>query len=171
MKVSWAAAVIAAVGLAAAGTAAYAVAGARGLALGGTVLVLAALLAARLAIVPAAPQPPGRRSGTAPGVSADDFPAFRQIVADLGWASASRRHYDHVTRPVFTRLIGAALADRGLTRQTAEARAGADLWPLMDPSAPLSNDSEAPGVDAATLGRIVDRLERLWSGQDGNDVG
>jgi hypothetical protein len=162
-------AMLAAVGLAAAGTAAYAVAGARGLALAGTVLALAALLAARLAIVPAAPHPPGRRKRPAPGVSADDFPAFRQIVADLGWAGASRRHYDHVTRPVFTRLVGAAQADRGLTQESAEARAGADLWPLMDPSAPLSNNSEAPGVDAATLGRIVDRLERLWSGRDGHD--
>ena len=162
-------AVVTAVGLAAAGTAAYAVAGAHGLAVAGTVLAVAALLAARLAIVPAAPHPTGRRKRQAPGVSAENFPAFRQIVADLGWAGASRRHYDHVTRPVFTRLVGTALADRGLTQEAAEARAGSDLWPLMDPSAPLSNDSQAPGVDAATLGRIVDRLERLWSGRDGHD--
>ena len=144
-------------------------AGARGLALAGTVLAVAVLLAARLALVPAAPHPTGRRRRLAPGVRAEDFPAFRQIVADLGWAGASRRHYDHVTRPVFTRLVVTALADRGLTQEAAETRAGADLWPLMDPSAPLSNDSEAPGVDAATLGRIVDRLERLWSGRDGHD--
>jgi hypothetical protein len=162
-------AVLAAVGLAAAGTAAYAVAGARGLAVAGTVLAIAVLLAARLALVPAAPHRPGRRKRPAPGVSAEDFPAFRQIVADLGWAGASRRHYDHVTRPVFTRLAGTALADRGITQEAAQARAGADLWPLMDASAPLSNNSEAPGVDAATLGRIVDRLERLWSGRDGHD--
>jgi hypothetical protein len=162
-------AVLAAVGLAAAGTAAYAVAGARGLAVAGTVLALAVLLAARLALVPAAPHRPGRRKRPAPGVSAEDFPAFRQIVADLGWAGASRRHYDHVTRPVFTRLAGTAQADRGISQEAAEARAGSDLWPLMDPSAPLSNNSEAPGVDAATLGRIVDRLERLWSGRDGHD--
>ena len=170
MRVTWAAAVIAAAGLAAAGTAAYAVAGARGLALAGTVLAVAVLLTARLAIVPAAPHPTGRRKRQAPGVSAEDFPAFRQIVADLGWAGASLRHYDHVTRPVFTRLVGAALADRGLSRPEAAARAQ-DLWPLIDPSAPLSNDSQAPGVDAATLGRIVDRLERLWSGRDNNDAG
>jgi hypothetical protein len=162
-------ALIAAVGLAAAGTAAYAVAGPRGLALAGTVLAVAVLLAARLAVVPAAPHRPGRRKRPAPGVSAEDFPAFRQIVADLGWAGASMRHYDHVTRPVLTRLVGTALADRGLSLPAAEARAGADLWPLMDPSAPLSNNSEAPGVDAATLGRVVDRLERLWSGRDGHD--
>jgi len=162
-------AVLAAVGLAAAGTAAYAVAGARGLAVAGTVLAIAVLVAARLAIVPAAPHPTGRRKRPAPGVSAEDFPAFRQIVADLGWAGASRRHYDHVTRPVFTRLVGTAQADRGISQEAAEARAGSDLWPLMDPSAPLSNNSESPGVDAATLGRIVDRLERLWSGRDGHD--
>jgi len=162
-------AALAAVGLAAAGTAAYAVAGARGLAVAGTVLAIAVLVAARLAIVPAAPHPTGRRKRPAPGVSAEDFPAFRQIVADLGWAGASRRHYDHVTRPVFTRLVGTAQADRGISQEAAEARAGSDLWPLMDPSAPLSNNSEAPGVDAATLGRIVDRLERLWSGRDGHD--
>ena len=125
---------------------------------------------------------PGDRAGRTPaagaasegrrqGVTAEDFPAFRQIVADLGWAGASRRHYDHVTRPVFTRLLRAALEDGRLTRQAAEARVGADLWPLIDPSAPLSDNSEAPGVDAATLGRVVDRLERLWPGRDGYDVG
>ena len=61
MSGRWAAALVAAVGLAAAGTAAYAVAGPRGLAILGTVLAIAVLLAARLAIVPAAPRRPGRR--------------------------------------------------------------------------------------------------------------
>ncbi len=171
MSGRWAAALIAAVGLAAAATAAYAVTGPRGLAILGTALAIAALLAARLAIVPAAPRRPGRKHATAPGVRAEDFPAFRQIVADLGWAGASRRHYDHVTRPVFTRLLRAALEDGRVTRQAAEARVGADLWPLIDPAAPLSDNSEAPGVDPATLRRVVDRLERLWPGRDGYDVG
>jgi hypothetical protein len=171
MKGRWVAAVIAAIGLAAAGAAAYAVTGPRGLAILGTALAIAALLAARLLIVPAAPQRQSRKRGQAPSVRAEDFPAFRQVVADLGWAGASRRHYDHVTRPVFTRLLRAALADGRLTRQAAEAQVGADLWPLIDPSAPLSDNSEAPGVDRSTLGRIVDRLERLWPGRDGYDVG
>jgi hypothetical protein len=165
------AAVIAAAGLAGASTAAYAVAGPRGLAVLGTVLAVAALLAARLAIVPAAPGRPARRRGQAPSVRAEDFPAYRQLVADLGWAGASRRHYDHVTRPVFTRLLRAALADGRLTPQAAQEQLGADLWPLVDPSAPPSDNSEAPGVDQATLGRVVVRLERLWPGQDGYDVG
>jgi hypothetical protein len=171
MSGRWAVALVAAVGLAAAGAAAYAVAGPSGLAVLLTVLAIAALLAARLAMVPAAPGRPRRKRGTASGVTAEDFPAFRQIVADLGWAGASRRHYDHVTRPVFARLLRAALEDGRLTRQEAEARVGADLWPLIDPSAPLSDDSEISGVDAAAVGRVVDRLERLWPGRDGYDVG
>lgn len=163
-------AVAAAVGVAGCGIAAYAVSGARGLAFVATVLAAAALLAARAAIPPAAARRAGRRHGGQPGVRAEDFPTFRQMAADLGWAGASRRHYDHVTRPMFSRLLGVALEERRLdvTRQAAEARTlvGADLWPLIDPSAPPSDDSEAPGVDPATLGRVVDRLEQLWPGQD-----
>ena len=38
---------------------------------------------------------------------------------------------------------------------------GADLWPLVDPARPASDDSNAPGVDLPTLARIVTRLEEL----------
>jgi hypothetical protein len=171
MSGRWAVALLAGAGLAAAGTAAYAVSGPRGLAILGTVLAIVVVLGVRLAAAPPAPPPPGRKRVQAPSVRTDDFPAFRQVVADLGWAGASRRHYDHVTRPVFTRLLRATLADGRLTREAAEAQTGAGLWPLIDPSAPLSDESEAPGVDPATLRQIVDRLEHLWPGRDGDDVG
>jgi hypothetical protein len=108
--------------------------------------------------------PPGRRHR--PLVRASEFPAFLKISSDLGWASVSRWHYDHGTRPLLTRVMQAALADRhqlDVTSDPEQARqlVGDDIWPFLDPSGPLSQDSRAPGVDVRTLDRIVDRLERL----------
>jgi hypothetical protein len=156
------AAAAAAAGLAAA----YAVAGPDGLVVIGTVLAAAALLAARAAITPSASRRPPRRRAAPPAVRPADFPAYRQIESNLGWAAASRRHYDHITRPMLGRLLGAALEERhrlDITRHPERARrlVGADLWPLIDPSAPRSDDSNAPGPDRASLRRVVDRLEQL----------
>ena len=46
-------------------------------------------------------------------------------------------------------------------KDTAVARdaMGEDLWPLLDPAPPASDDSQAPGVSPETLAAIVDRLE------------
>jgi len=103
-------------------------------------------------------------------VESDDgvraFRTYRKIAGDLGWAGVSRRHYDHGVRPLLARLLAAALAERhgiDVTREPQSARrlVGADLWPLIDPAQPFSNDDRAPGVDRATLIRIVERLEEL----------
>jgi hypothetical protein len=108
--------------------------------------------------------PPGHRRR--PAVQPSEFPSYLKISSDLGWASVSRWHYDHGTRPLLTRVMQAALADRhhvDLTSDPERARelVGADIWPLLDPSGPFSQDSRAPGVDPRTLALIVDRLERL----------
>ena len=55
---------------------------------------------------------------------------------------------------MLSRLLGAALQERhrlDITQQPEAARrlVGADLWPLIDPSAPPSDDSGAPGPDKA----------------------
>lgn len=145
--------------------AAYAAAGARGLVVGATVLAAVTLLAGRALIPPAAAR--AVRSRTASSVvSAADFPAYRRIESDLGWAGASRRHYDHSTRPMLNRLLSAMLEERrrvDIARQPAQARrlVGEELWALIDLSAPPSQDSAAPGVDLTTLSAVVSRLEDL----------
>ena len=70
---------------------------------------------------------------------------------------------------MFGRLLGAVLEERyrldiGRHPEQARALVGADLWPLIDPSVPPSDDTELPGVDLATLTRVVDRLEQLHRG-------
>ncbi len=155
------AAAAAAAGLAAA----YAVAGPDGLVVIGTVLAAAALLAARAAITPSASRRPPAAAPRRPlsGRRLSRIPADR---VEPGLGGASRRHYDHITRPMLGRLLGAALEERhrlDITRHPERARrlVGADLWPLIDPSAPRSDDSNAPGPDRASLRRVVDRLEQL----------
>lgn len=161
-------ALIAAAGAAAGAglAAAYVVAGPEGLVALGIVLASAALLAARAAITPPASRRPAARRPASPAVRAADFPAYRKIESNLGWAGGSQRHYDHITRPMLSRLLGAALEERhrlDISGHPEEARrlVGADLWSLIDPSAPQSDDSNAPGPDRAVLSRVVDRLEQL----------
>ncbi len=108
--------------------------------------------------------PPGRRRG--PTVQPSEFPTFLKISSDLSWAAVSRWHYDHGTRPLLTRVMQAALADRhqldlAADPQRARRLIGDDLWPFLDPGGPPSQDSRAPGVDLQTLALIVDRLESL----------
>jgi hypothetical protein len=158
-----------AVSLAAAGglAASYPAGGSRGLVITAIALAVLALLIT-LAAVPRGPAhlPPRRSRRTAPDVRSDDFPSYRKIAADLGWAAVSMRHYDHVARPLLSRLLAAVLEDRrrlDLDRAPGAVRnlMGADLWPLVDPARPASDDSNAPGVDLPTLARIVTRLEEL----------
>ena len=99
-------------------------------------------------------------------VQPSDFPAYAKISSDLGWAPVSQWHYDHGLRPLLGRLFESVLAERhrvDLTADPERARSvvGDDVWPLIDPSRPLSFDSRTPGTDLRTLTRIVDRLEQL----------
>lgn len=161
-------AVSAVAGVAAAGglSAAYAVAGLQGVYVLGIAFAAITLLAWRGMLPPAGDSGGRRRRGAAPAVQAADFPAYRAIVSDLSWAESSRRHYDRVTRPMLSRLLGARLAQRhrlDLATRPDEARrlVGEELWPLVDPSLPASEDSNAPGTDLRTVARVVDRLEKL----------
>jgi hypothetical protein len=162
VRAIWVAAAIAGLaGLAAA----YAAAGPRGAVIAGTILAAGTVLGARAA-VPPGPRRARRRRSAPPVVEAADFPGYSRIASGLGWAGSSRRHYDHIARPMLSRLLGAALAERhrlDIRRQPDAARrlVGEDLWPQLDPSVPPSEDSSAPGVDLAALASIVDRLEQL----------
>jgi hypothetical protein len=99
-------------------------------------------------------------------VRAAEFPAYAKISSDLSWAPVSQWHYDHGVRPLLTRLLESALAERhrvDLTANPEPARrlVGDEIWPFIDPSRPPSFDSKAPGPGLRTLTRIVDRLEQL----------
>jgi hypothetical protein len=145
----------------------YLMAGTAGVVLSGTVITLLALLTARTAI----PGPSGsaltvREEKRQADVGPADFPAYRNITAELTWADTSRRHYDHGLRPLLARLVTARLADRhGLDAVAQPGRAaavvGAEVWPLVDPARPASDDRDAPGVSLAALTEIVTRLEEL----------
>ncbi len=82
---------------------------------------------------------PGRR----PAVQAADFPAYASIASDVEWARMSRRHYEHGLRPRLARLAAA------LGRQDA-----VNITRLSGPA-----DTDGPGLDLATLERIITRLE------------
>jgi hypothetical protein len=145
--------------------AAYAAAGPRGAVIAGTILATGAVLIGHGA-APPGPRRAGRRRAAQADIEASDFPGHGRISSGLGWAGTSRRHYDRIARPMLIRLLGAALEERhrvDIRRQPDVARrlVGEDLWPLLDPSAAASDDSEGPGVDLATLIRITDLLEQL----------
>ena len=135
-------------GIAAVLAAGYAAAGPAGLVAVASVTALGVLIVARGMVRGQAPPPvrairrrrePVRR----PAVRAADFPAYQRISSDLEWARMSRRHYERILRPMLARL--AAALDRphavGLTRPGRSA------------------DVDGPGVDLATLERIITTLE------------
>ena len=139
----------------------YAVGGPAGLFVIAAAAALGALLTARLRIP--GQSRPAARSGLARYGNAA-FPRYRHIDVALSEARVSKRHFDLVARPVLQRLLAALIADRhgvDLVKDTAAARGamGEDLWPLLDPARPPSDDSQAPRVSLETLAMIVDRLE------------
>lgn len=159
------------VGLAAVLTGGYGLAGPSGLAITATALTVLALLAARGVLAQDGPPPPLRpdrlkQRGRRPtAVRAEDFTTYRRISSNVSWSEVSRRDYDHLVRPLLTRLLYALSADRDiagrLTPEQAREIVGEELWPLIDISVPPADDSRAPGVDLTTVGRIVTRLEQM----------
>jgi len=139
-------------GTAAVLVAGYAAAGPAGLIDAASVAAVGALIVARGTV--RGEKPPAvrlkklwpDRNGT-PAVSAADFSAYRKIFSDLYWAQVSWRHYEHPLRPMLARLAAA------LGRPEAVA---ADL---AGPGNPSARDPDGPGLDLATLERIIKRLE------------
>ena len=137
-------------GIAAALVAGYAAAGATGLIDVASVATLGVLIVARGTVRGQKPRTvpdkdrrrdPGRR----PAIRAADFPAYTTIASDLEWARMSRRHYDHTLRPRLARLAAS------LGRSSAVDLGG--------PGHPATFDSDGPGIDLATLDRIITQLE------------
>ena len=134
-------------GIAAALVAGYAAGGVTGLIDVASVATLGVLIVARGTVRGETPRPvrdkkrrdPGRR----PALRAADFPAYATIASDLEWARMSRRHYEHALRPRLARLAAA------LGREDA-----VEITRLTGPG-----DADGPGVDLATLDRIITQLE------------
>ena len=138
--------------------------GAAGLVVSLSVLAVAGAVFA-LSRVPAAPE---LRRPRKPGPPVENAPfrSYRQVAEALSWAEVSPRHYDLMTRPLFVRLLESRLADHhrvDLAADPAEARrlVGDDVWHWLDPDREVARQGQPPGVDLATLTRIVDRLEKL----------
>lgn len=128
---------------------------------------LVAVVAAAVALsrVPAAPEP-RRRPRPGPPVDNAPFRSYRQVAEALSWADVSPRHYDLVTRPVLVSLMASRLADRHRIDLAADPDAarrlvGDDVWHWLDPTREVARNGQPPGVDLATLTRIVERLETL----------
>jgi hypothetical protein len=135
-------------GIVAALVAGYAAAGATGLIDVASVATLGVLIAARAMLRREKPRPvrpekrrrdPVRR----PAVRAADFPAYATVASDLEWARMSRRHYEHALRPRLARL--AATLGKHDT--------------VVIPSLTGPGDADGPGVDLATLERVITQLE------------
>jgi hypothetical protein len=140
------------------------VAGAAGLVVVAVAEYAFALVAVRLS-VPWAGDPRRPRDRRVP-LENPGFPVYRRMETTLPWAQTSGRHYDLAVRPVLQRLLAARLAQRhgvDLARQPERARAlvGPELWPLVDPARPASDDSHSPGVPLAVVGLLVQRMEDL----------
>ena len=165
--------IIAAVLIAAAGIAGFAVAGWPGLAVVATVaaaLTLAVLrgLAPRpaLQVTPKAPESDSATMGSITGFSRQRF-----VVAS---GISSRAFYEADLRPALEHLLAARLAERhGLNLYTdlaaakrAFVRSARDeaLWPWIDPAHARREDlpgNHASGIPRRTLARLIDRLEHL----------
>jgi len=142
------AAAAAVIGTAGALAAGYAAAGPTGLVDAAALATLGVLVMAR-SLVRGEQPPRVRQEGKRrrPGVRAADFPAYARIASDLEWAQMSRRHYEHAMRPMLARLA----ASLGRPQAVADLDAGSGPGHALDP--------DGPGVDLATLERIVARLE------------
>lgn len=133
-------------------------------------IIAAGLVAAvpLLAVLAALGRPEPRSRSSESETDPDGWQSFRQISAELGWATVSRRHFDTRPRQMLQRVAAAALEDRAgvdfhdpRDRDRAIALIGPDLWPLLDPQRPASSDSHAPGLDPRTVDRLLTRLESL----------
>ena len=125
----------------------YAAAGATGLIDVAALATLGVLIVARATVRgekprTVRPEKQRRDPGRRPALRAADFPAYATIASDLEWARMSQRHYQHSLRPRLARLAAALNKSRA-----------------VDLTGPPAGDVDGPGVDLATLERIVTQLE------------
>ena len=129
-----------------------------------SVVTVAATVVALIGVP--APPTPGRSPRPGPPVENASFRSYRAVSEALSWADVSPRHYDLVTRPMLVGLLASRLSDRHrieLATDPAAARrlVGEDVWHWLDPTREVDRRGQPPGVDLATLTRIVERLEQI----------
>jgi hypothetical protein len=137
------------VGVAAILAAGYVAAGPAGLVAAAGLAAIGVLLVTRGTVRGETPVPvrhSAPRRNRRSGDHTAGFPAYRKIASDLEWAQLSRRHYEYAARPMLARLAAAA----GIEAVAEE---------LTGRPAGNGVDADGPGVDLATLDRIVTRLE------------
>ncbi len=104
------------------------------------------------------------RSGRA--TAAHQLASYRRVRNEVSGGLHAQWEYDHGLRRRLRRILAVRLLETAgvdLDRQPERARdlLGAELWPLVDPRAAPTDDRDRPGVSAAALDTLVDRLERM----------
>lgn len=145
-------------------------AGMAGLLAGLTVAGVAELVALRLAVADR-DRPLFRTSRPAGAALARraarvDLLTYRRCYNEVSRGRHSMWEYDHGLRRRLRRILAVRLLESAgidLERQPGRARErlGDDLWPLLEPGRPATDDREATGVRRADLAALLDRLEAL----------
>jgi hypothetical protein len=134
----------------------YAAAGPTGLIDAAALAAIGALIVARGLVRGEKPRSvrsinPWQNRPQTPAVSAADFPSYRKIASDLAWAQLSMRHYEYILRPMLARLAAAHGRPEAVAAEIDR---------------PAANDIDGPGVNLATLERLIAGLEAT-AGPDG----
>jgi hypothetical protein len=134
------------------------------------VLVTGIALVALLRRVPRADGPQRARRFEAalrrPTAAASPSAELLRMERELELGIASAAHADRRLLPLLGAAAAARLGSRHgieLERQPAAARSllGEDIWELLRPDRPASDDKRAPGVPRERVAAAIERLESL----------
>lgn len=126
-------------------------------------LAVAAVFAGAMwlsAQVPSDRAPISRRTEIAAG-EPDSTLANAEVT--VSWASGTRADWDRHVRPVLARefdnVVGGRRSGSGSQHETGKLLFGAELWPLVDPTARFTKRLDQPGPGRNALGAILEKLE------------
>jgi hypothetical protein len=130
------------------------------------ILVLGALAVFNIVLAAGEAFPREERSALAEALDRDAPEAQRpaeldRLERELTMANASAFDTHARLRPVVREIVGVRLGARGLRLEDSEEVLGPELWELAREDRPAPADRHAPGTPAATLRRVVERLEKL----------
>jgi uncharacterized membrane protein len=130
------------------------------------ILVLGALAVFNNVLAAGEAFPREERSALAEALDRDAPEAQRpaeldRLERELTMANASAFDTHARLRPVVREIVGVRLGARGLRLEDSEEVLGPELWELAREDRPAPADRHAPGTPAATLRRVVERLEKL----------
>ena len=130
------------------------------------ILAVGALAVANVVIVAREVFPLEGRSALAEALDRDPPEAQRpaeldRIERELTMANASAFDTHARLRPLVRVIVRIRLAARGLRLEASEDLLGPELWELARDDRPAPTDRHAPGIPAAALRRLLERLETL----------